>query len=123
VVQPRNPSAIGLDFGTTNSALAFARDGESTLATFTRSDGSRTSTFRSVLFFEAPDVGPPPTAIAGPRALEDVDRVFLTGGSALVPSVRATFERRFGAQKLRGGDELTSVATGLSLVAEESLRP
>ncbi|MFO0562578.1 MAG: Hsp70 family protein [Polyangiales bacterium] len=77
-MQPRNPSAIGLDFGTTNSALALARDGESTLATYARSDGSRSSTFRSVLFFEAPDVGPPPAAIAGPRALE---RYFETGGN------------------------------------------
>lgn len=78
MVPSRNPAAIGLDFGTTNSALALAHDGESTLATFARSDGSRTSTFRSVLFYEAPDVGPPPAAIAGPRALE---RYFDTGGN------------------------------------------
>jgi hypothetical chaperone protein len=78
LLPPRNPSAIGLDFGTTNSALALARDGESTLATFARGDGSRSSTYRSVLFFETPDVGPPPPAIAGPKALE---RYFDTGGS------------------------------------------
>jgi hypothetical chaperone protein len=45
-----------------------------------------------------------------------VDRVFLTGGSALVPAVRAIFERRFGNAKLRGGEELTSVASGLALI-------
>jgi len=46
-----------------------------------------------------------------------IDRVFLTGGSALVPAVRHIFERRFGADKLRGGAELTSVASGLALRA------
>jgi hypothetical chaperone protein len=46
-----------------------------------------------------------------------IDRVFLTGGSALVPAVRHIFERRFGAEKLRGGAELTSVASGLALRA------
>jgi hypothetical chaperone protein len=46
-----------------------------------------------------------------------VDRVFLTGGSAFVPAVRAIFERRFGADRLRGGDELGSVASGLALRA------
>jgi hypothetical chaperone protein len=46
-----------------------------------------------------------------------IDRVFLTGGSALVPAVRHIFERRFGGDKLRGGEELTSVASGLALRA------
>jgi hypothetical chaperone protein len=46
-----------------------------------------------------------------------VDRVFLTGGSSLVPSVREIFLHRFGAQRLRGGEELTTVARGLALMA------
>lgn len=46
-----------------------------------------------------------------------VDRVFLTGGSSLVPAVRRLFEERFGAEKLRSGGELTSVASGLALRA------
>ena len=46
-----------------------------------------------------------------------VDRVFLTGGSAFVPAVRRLFARRFGADRLRGGDELGSVASGLALRA------
>ncbi len=50
-------------------------------------------------------------------APREVDRVFLTGGSSLVPAVRAIFAARFGAEKLRGGDELTSVAQGLCLRA------
>ena len=47
-----------------------------------------------------------------------IDRVFLTGGSALVPAVRRLFETRFGAEKIAGGGEFTSVATGLALRAE-----
>jgi hypothetical chaperone protein len=49
-----------------------------------------------------------------------VDRVFLTGGSSLVPAVRALFEKRFGEEKLRSGGELTSVASGLALRAAAS---
>jgi hypothetical chaperone protein len=51
----------------------------------------------------------------------EVDRVFLTGGSSLVPAVRALFVRRFGAARLEGGDELTSVASGLALLAGDGL--
>jgi hypothetical chaperone protein len=49
----------------------------------------------------------------------DVDRVFLTGGTSLVPRVRDIFARRFGDERLRGGEELTTVARGLALIAEE----
>lgn len=49
----------------------------------------------------------------------DVDCVFLTGGSSLVPAVRRIFERRFGKERLRTGAELTSVASGLALRALE----
>ncbi len=48
-------------------------------------------------------------------AANEVDRVFLTGGSSFVPAVRHIFEARFGAEKIRGGDEFTSVASGLAL--------
>jgi hypothetical chaperone protein len=47
----------------------------------------------------------------------DVDTVFLTGGSAFVPAVRDIFAARFGAGRLRGGEELTTVATGLAIRA------
>jgi hypothetical chaperone protein len=56
-------------------------------------------------------------AATGVRTAE-IDRVFLTGGSALVPAVRRLFEQRFGADKIAGGGEFTSVATGLALRAE-----
>ncbi len=52
-------------------------------------------------------------------AAPDIDRVFLTGGSSFVPSVRDVFEKRFGADRMRFGGELTSVANGLALRALE----
>jgi hypothetical chaperone protein len=44
----------------------------------------------------------------------DVDAVFLTGGSSLVPAVRRIFQDRFGSAKIRTGHEFTSVAMGLA---------
>ena len=52
-------------------------------------------------------------------AYGDIDRVFLTGGSSFVPAVRRIFAERFGDEKVTGGEELTSVATGLALRARE----
>ena len=46
-----------------------------------------------------------------------VDAVFVTGGTSLVPAVRRLFVERFGAERLRSGSELTSVASGLALRA------
>jgi len=51
-----------------------------------------------------------------------VDRVFMTGGSSLVPVVRRLFERRFGPERIRSGSELTSVASGLALRALDRIR-
>jgi hypothetical chaperone protein len=48
---------------------------------------------------------------------KDVDMVFLTGGSSFVPAVRKIFETRFGTERIRGGNEFTSVARGLALKA------
>ncbi len=50
----------------------------------------------------------------------DVDSVFLTGGSSFVPVVRRYFSKTFGPNKLRSGDELTTVAKGLALRALEN---
>jgi hypothetical chaperone protein len=52
-------------------------------------------------------------------AAADVDRVFATGGSSLVPAVRARLAARFGEARLVGGEELTSVAWGLAARARE----
>jgi hypothetical chaperone protein len=46
-----------------------------------------------------------------------IDRVFLTGGTSLVPAVRRIFEQRFGADRLEAGGEFVSVAEGLALMA------
>ncbi|KQW69057.1 molecular chaperone Hsp70 [Phenylobacterium sp. Root77] len=48
-----------------------------------------------------------------------VDRVFLTGGSSLVPAVRDIFYRRFDAAKIESGSELESIASGLALMGRE----
>jgi hypothetical chaperone protein len=48
-------------------------------------------------------------------AAEKVNRVFLTGGTSFVPAVRGIFDRRFGSDRVRTGNEFTSVATGLAL--------
>jgi hypothetical chaperone protein len=47
----------------------------------------------------------------------DVGSVFMTGGSSFVPAVQRLFEERFGAARIHGGGELTSVAKGLALRA------
>ncbi|HTW63606.1 MAG TPA: Hsp70 family protein [Bryobacteraceae bacterium] len=51
---------------------------------------------------------------------KDVNMVFLTGGSSFVPAVRRIFEQRFGADRIRTGNEFTSVAAGLALKAREA---
>jgi hypothetical chaperone protein len=48
-----------------------------------------------------------------------IDRVFLTGGSSLVPAVRAIFQRRFPAERIETGAELESIASGLALIGRE----
>ena len=50
---------------------------------------------------------------------KDIDRVFATGGSSLVPAVRNALSTRFGADRLVGGQELTSVAWGLAARAKQ----
>lgn len=49
----------------------------------------------------------------------DIDRVFLTGGTSLIPRVRAIFAARFGAEAIVSGGELTSIAHGLALIGQE----
>ena len=52
-------------------------------------------------------------------AEHQIDRVFLTGGSSFVPAVRQLFEARFGAERIETGDQLVSIAYGLSLIGRE----
>ncbi len=58
---------------------------------------------------------------AGVRA-DEIDRVFLTGGTSFVPAVRGMFEQRFGAGRVSGGGEFVSVAEGLALIGRARLR-
>jgi hypothetical chaperone protein len=64
-------TAVGLDFGTTNSAVAVATPrGATGLANFA-GEGYRTTTFRSVLYFDPENLAPDrkPQALAGPKAI------------------------------------------------------
>jgi len=51
-------------------------------------------------------------------APDEVDKVFLTGGTSFVPAVRQIFNRRFDAGKIESGGELLSIAHGLALIGE-----
>jgi hypothetical chaperone protein len=49
---------------------------------------------------------------------DQVDKVFLTGGTSFVPAVRRLFTDRFDAGKIESGGELLSIAHGLALIGE-----
>ncbi len=49
---------------------------------------------------------------------DQVDKVFLTGGTSFVPAVRKIFTQRFDADKIESGGELLSIAHGLALIGE-----
>jgi hypothetical chaperone protein len=62
---------LGLDFGTTNSAVAVAMPGHPTVLANFDADGERTTIFRSVLYFD-PEARTPdgrPRIVAGPQAI------------------------------------------------------
>ncbi len=46
---------------------------------------------------------------------EEIDIVFLTGGSSYIPGIKALFHRTFGFDKVKHSDAFTSVAYGLGL--------
>jgi hypothetical chaperone protein len=50
----------------------------------------------------------------------DIDVVLTTGGTCLVPAVRAMIEDRYGEDRIIQRDTFTSVATGLAIVAQYS---
>ncbi len=53
-------------------------------------------------------------------AASSVTRVFLTGGTSLVPAVRRIFTSRFGEKNVIAGEAFTSVAYGMALLAAEA---
>ena len=58
-------------------------------------------------------------AAAG-KSVDGIDRVFLTGGSSLIPAIRRIFTSRFGEDRIADGGELTSIAHGLALIGESA---
>jgi hypothetical chaperone protein len=51
---------------------------------------------------------------------QDVNAIFMTGGSSFVPMIRRLFEHKFGKEiPIRAGQEFTSVAQGLAIHALE----
>src|SRR6201984_748429 len=52
-------------------------------------------------------------------SVDEIDSVFLTGGSSFIPAVRSVFETRFGADRLADGEHFQSVAFGLALIGLE----
>ncbi|RZJ96431.1 MAG: Hsp70 family protein, partial [Brevundimonas sp.] len=51
---------------------------------------------------------------------DQIDRVFLTGGTSFVPAVRDIFHRRFGPDRIETGGEFESIASGLALIGREA---
>ncbi len=95
--------------------FAFSGAGLSIEADLTRADFER---------WIAPDIVRIEAAVD--RALErsgvvpqDIDRIFLTGGSSLIPRIRRIFHDRFGSGRIASGGELTSIAHGLALIGEQ----
>lgn len=101
-----------------STVLRFAHEGFSVEAEVHRAE------FESWI---APDLARMDAAVAAALAdaglgPERVDKVFLTGGTSLVPAVRGLFEARFGAEKVAGGGEFVSVAEGLALIGQRIAR-
>jgi hypothetical chaperone protein len=88
-------AALGLDFGTTNSAVALAAHGSATLATFATARGP-SSTFPSILYFERvkKDGITRMASCAGPTAIEHYLQAEEKG--RLIQSLKAYLaDRRF----------------------------
>ena len=60
------------------------------------------------------------TLEAANLAAEDVDIVFLSGGTSYVPAIRTMFANRFDPTKIVSKDQLTSVSQGLALIGSDT---
>ncbi|MGO4572131.1 Hsp70 family protein [Microvirga sp. 2TAF3] len=49
---------------------------------------------------------------------DDIDKVFLTGGTSFVPAIRRLFLDRFGESRLTSADQFESIAYGLALIGQ-----
>jgi len=84
---------VGLDFGTTNSAMAFVQDGTVELATFDGNGGQK-RTFRSVLYFSADEshAGTRPHVATGEQAIADY--LAAPGHGRLIQSIKSYLASR-----------------------------
>ncbi|WP_407180241.1 Hsp70 family protein [Bradyrhizobium sp. STM 3562] len=51
---------------------------------------------------------------------QDVEMVFLTGGTSFVPAVQRLFAERFGEERVRSADQFEAIACGLALIGHTS---
>ncbi|WP_159348181.1 Hsp70 family protein [Roseomonas harenae] len=109
-----------------SSAKAALSSAEEAVLSFQHEDFSIESRIARADFeaWIAPDLARMEAAVEAALAdagigADAVDRVFLTGGTSLVPAVRALFARRFGEERIFGGGEFVSVAEGLALMGRE----
>ena len=116
---------VGLDFGTTNSALAVVRtDGTVQLATF-QDNGQVTTTFRSVLYFLHPeddDYGDP-HVVAGPQAIRSYLRADPKG--RFMQSIKSflasrLFERTYVFTRLYTLEDLIAIVVRALRTAAEA---
>lgn len=95
--------SVGLDFGTTNSALcAIGRDGEPALARFDDA-GAALDTFRSILFFNPEHQGERGRncSFAGPRAISEY--IAAAGAGRLIQSLKSFLaDRAFDSTDIFG---------------------
>lgn len=95
--------ALGLDFGTTNSAVAaIAEDGSVRLARFSAPDGGAADTIRSILFFSADPHEGEPTPWVGSEAIEH----YIASGAngRLIQSLKSFLADRLFRQTTIEGD-------------------
>ncbi|WP_237216468.1 Hsp70 family protein [Falsiroseomonas oryziterrae] len=110
-----------------SAAKAALSEAEDTVLDFAHGDFAISAPIRRAEFeaWIAPDLARIGTAVDAALAdaalhAAEVDRVFLTGGTSLVPAVRRLFEDRFGAERVTAGGAFVSVAEGLALLAGET---
>jgi hypothetical chaperone protein len=125
--------AVGLDFGTTNSAIGVSEDDgrgrRVTLARFPSSLSPTSETFRSILFFhpEARDARGRLEAVGGSRAIERY--LAADGTGRLIQSLKSYLaDRSFQAtnvfqRTMSLGDLVTLLLADLRARAEEALGP